>query len=405
MIIRDRYLRQLIQLKDLNVIKVVTGIRRAGKSTILAQFREYLAENGVKKANILSYNLEDKKLKRFTEDPDALHDEILAKIDPKKMNYVFIDEVQNVPEFEKTIDSLFIRENIDLYITGSNAYITSSELGTLISGRYVEIKMQPLTFAEFVRFFPDSSDRRKMFELFLRFGGFPEVANFLVAGAEEQVPIYLANIYETILEKDIKTHFGIDDLADFRRVVRFMFDSVGKPISSNSISNASDGQDGMLETIPRKRVKSYIDALVDCFVFYDAERYDIRGKQLLKTQDKYYAVDLGLTDAVLGRPSNAEYGRKLENLVYLELRQRYQSVYVGKNYGKEIDFVARDENGIATYYQVSWTAMAENTLERELAAFRNTGDSYRKILLTMDDFPSNEDGIERKNVVEWLLGE
>ena len=402
MIKRISYLNQLSELKDLNVIKVISGIRRSGKSTLLSQFREKLVEDGVPKKNIFAYNLEDKTNQHFTQDPDALHDEILSKIVPGEMNYVFIDEVQNIPEFEKTIDSLFIRENIDLYITGSNAYITSSELGTLLSGRYIEIKMQPLVFSEFIQFFPNEMPREKLFELFLKYGGFPEVANFLAAHAETQIPVYLSGIYETILEKDIKQHFKIDDLTDFRRVVKYLFDSIGKPISSNNISVAS--AESPLGEVPRKRVKAYIDALTDCYIFYDAERYDIRGKQILKTQDKYYAVDLGLTDTVLGRPTNADYGRKLENLVFLELKHRYTNVYIGKNYGKEIDFVAKDFNGITTYYQVSWTTMSQETLEREVSAFKNTGDNYQKILLTMDNFPSNENGIQRINVIDWLCG-
>ena len=390
-------------MKDLNIIKIVSGIRRSGKSTILAQFREKLLKDGVPKKNILSYNLEDKNNEHFTKDANALHNEILAKIAPNGMNCVFIDEVQNIPEFEKTIDSLFIRNNIDLYITGSNAYITSSELGTLLSGRYIEIKMQPLVFSEFVNFFPSEMSHEKLFELFLKYGGFPEVANFLVANAESQISTYLTSIYETILEKDIKQHFKIDDLTDFRRVVKYLFDSIEKPISANNISTAST--ESTLGTIPRKRVKSYIDALIDCYIFYNAERYDIRGKQLLKTQDKYYAVDLGLTDTVLGRPTNADYGRKLENLVFLELKHRYVNVYIGKNFNKEIDFVTKDSNGIITYYQVSWTTMNQETFEREVSAFKNTGDNYRKILLTMDKFPANENDIQRINIIDWLCGE
>lgn len=398
---RTSYLQLLDNLQDTHVIKVVTGVRRSGKSTLLEQFRERLAENGVPAARIQFYNLEDKLNKKYTLDADLLHDDILDTLAKDAMNYIFIDEVQLIPDFEKTLDSLHLRKNIDLYVTGSNADITSSEIGTLLSGRYVEIKMQPLTFSEFLQFFPDGEvDKFAKFQIFMRYGGFPEVAKLLAAGREMAVAPYLRGIYDTVLEKDIKTRKNIRFMDDFRNLVNFTFNNVGNVTSPNNISNVLRGEN---QIIDKATVSSYLDALSDCYILYPTQRFDIRGKQLLKTLEKYYAVDLGLVDAVLGMPSGADVGHRLENIVFLELFKRYDGkVWVGKNYEKEIDFVCKNLDGTLDYYQVAETAAGPETLARELSSIENTGDKYRKTLLTLDLIETDESGVAKRNIVNWL---
>ena len=398
---RTSYLEKLDTLRDVNAIKVVTGVRRSGKSTILMQFRERLVEQGVEWQCVQSYNLENKLNEKYTMDPDLLHDEILGRLAPDKMNYVFIDEVQLVPEFEKTLDSLFLRDNIDLYVTGSNADITSSELGTLLSGRYIEVKMQPLTFSEFLEFFPDAErDSFRKFQWFMQYGGFPEVANMLAAGKQDAVTAYLRSIYNTVLEEDIRKRKKIRFMDDFRRVVEYAFNNVGNITSPNNISNVLRQENSVID---KTTVAGYLEALGECYVMYPVRRFDIRGKQLLKTLEKYYAVDMGLVDAVLGLPSDADSGHRLENVVFLELNKRYDGkVWVGKNYEKEIDFVVKQSDGTLEYYQVAETATGA-TYEREVASIANTGDKYRKTLLTLDLMETDNGGIRRKNVVNWLM--
>ena len=383
------------------MIKVVTGVRRSGKSTLLEQFRERLIKGGVPESRVQFYNLEDKLNKRYTLDADLLHDDILSVLVPGVMNYIFIDEVQLIPEFEKTLDSLHLRQNVDLYVTGSNADITSSEIGTLLSGRYVEIKMQPLTFSEFLQFFPDGEvDKFAKFQTFMRFGGFPEVAKLLAAGRDIAVAPYLRGIYETVLEKDIKTRKNIRFMDDFRNLISFTFNNIGSVTSPNNISNVLRSEN---QVIDKSTVSNYLDALSDCYIMYPVQRFDVRGKQLLKTLEKYYAVDLGLVDAVLGMPSGADVGHRLENIVFLELFKRYDGkVWVGKNYEKEIDFVCKDLDGTLDYYQVAETAANPETLMRELSSIENTGDKYRKTLLTLDLIETDESGVARRNIVNWL---
>lgn len=403
MVKREFYLEKLRQLRDMNVVKVVTGVRRAGKSVLLEQFRQELKSSGVPDRNILAFNLEEKENQHFTKDPDSLYNAIMSQVEPHVQNYVFIDEVQMVPEFERMVDSLFVKDDIDLYITGSNAYMASSELATFLSGRYVEVRVQPLTFSEFLEFFPaDTTDRMTRFRQFMTYGGFPEVANFLAAAnnAEAQIFPYLKAIYDTVLEKDIRQRKNIRDLEDFRSVVRYSFDNIGNVTSPSRI--ADELSRGTSAKIDRKTVDSYLTALTECFVLYRAERFDIRGKTLLKTLEKYYAVDLGLVDVVLGRPSNADLGRRLENVVFLELQKRYGRAWVGKNDKKEIDFVVRNSDNVLEYYQVALTAVDPKTLEREVSAFTYANDQYRRVLLTMDILDSDEAGIEKRNVVDWL---
>lgn len=401
MIYRNSYLNTLAQFRDVNVIKVVTGIRRCGKSTLLLQFRQLLQDSGVQEKNIIFYNLEDRKNASFTEQPDLLHNEILERAEPAQRNYVFIDEVQLVPDFEKMLDSLMLHDNLDLYVTGSNAYMTSSDIATMLSGRYVEIKMQPLSFAEFTEAFSGGTlSRTELFQKYFRYGGFPEVANLLATGKDEQVPLYLSSVYDTVLEKDLRTHKKIRFMDDFRSVVEYLMNNVGNITSPNRISNVLREQNKIID---KDTVSGFLEALKDCFIFYPVERFDIRGKNLLRTLEKYYSVDLGLIDSVLGMPSTADSGHRLENIVFLELNRRYPSrVWVGKNYDKEIDFVCKNVDGTLEYYQVSESITSSDMLNREVSPLTNTGDSYRKTLLTLDLIESDEGGIRKRNIVDWL---
>ena len=395
MVKRESYLRTLRDLKDINLIKVATGIRRAGKSTILLQFRDELIAAGDK---TIYHNLEEKENERFTKDPDTLYNHIMSEIDTSKQNYIFIDEVQMVPDFERMLGSLYAKPYTDIYVTGSNAYMLSSDIATLLTGRYVELKVQPLTFSEFTEFFP-GTDRIQLFQTYLASGGFPEVANMLSANASTEVPLYLKNVYQTILEKDIKKRKQIRSMDDFRRVYLYCLDNIGNPTSANSITNVLNSAH---RTIDRKTVDEYLQAMLDCFLLYRAERYDIRGKNILRTGEKYYSVDLGLADALLGRPSSANLGRRLENIVYLELKKRYSDVWVGKNYDKEIDFVVKNQSGDAEYFQVSQTIASDDTRLRELASIENTGDYYRRTILTLDPLETSEKGIPCRNLINWL---
>lgn len=395
MIQRENYLKTLRDLRDINVIKIITGARRIGKSTLLEQFREDLLSSGVSAKNIISYNLEEIESRHYQDNPKLLYDEIIGLADKTTRNYVFLDEIQILPNFEQIVDSLFTKKYIDLYLTGSNAYMTSSEIATLLSGRYVEIEMAPLSFKEFVQFFPETSDTNALFEKYLKFGGFPEVANMLSVGVEGQVPLYLQNIYRTILEKDIELSKKIQNMDEFRSVSDYIFDNIGNITSVNKIANILNKN--------AITVEKYLKILKDCFLLFEAKRFDIRGKELLKTLQKYYAVDLGLVNVVLPKASSSDIGHKLENIAYLELRRRYRDVWIGRNQDKEIDFVVRDDDGVTEYYQVAMTVADEETLSREISAFPDLRDNYRKTILTLDTIDTNEAGIEKKNIIKWLL--
>lgn len=398
MVKRESYLEKLRMVKDINLIKVITGVRRSGKSTLMSQFRDELSADKVGK--IIYYNLEEKENESFLEDEDTFYNQIMSEIDESVMNYIFIDEVQMVPGFERMLDSLFVKPYTDIYVTGSNAYMLSSDIATLLTGRYIEIEMQPLVFSEFVQFFESVGDRIQMFQQYLRSGGFPEVANMLATGAGSEVSKYLEGVYNTIIEKDVKKRKNMRSMDDFRRVYLYCLDNIGNIMSSNRVANVLNDAG---RNIDRKTVSEYLQAMTDCFLLYCVERYDIRGKDILRTGEKYYTVDLGLADTLLGRPSTANVGHRLENIVFLELNKRYGNVKVGKNYDKEIDFVIRNHEGEMEYYQVSQTIAGGDTLKRELAAVKNTGDYYKKTILTMDLLESSEDGIMCRNLINWLL--
>lgn len=396
MIMRKEYLDNLIRFREKQLIKVVTGIRRCGKSTLFELYQEYLQENGVTKEQIISYNLEDGEYADIENDKD-LYKLVKDRLLPDTMNYIFLDEVQQVKNFQKAVDSLYIKKNCDVYITGSNAYLLSGELATLLAGRYIEIKMLPLSFKEYVSAFPEKNVER-LYQQYLHNSSFPYT---LELERSKDIRQYLNGIYDSIVLKDIIARKKFPDISMLQSVVRFLFDNVGNLCSTKKIADTmtSDGRKISVHT-----VESYLAALTDSFIFYKVGRYDIKGKQYLKTGDKYYAADLGLRYHILGK-EKADAGHLLENIVYLELLRRGYAVYIGKVGAAEIDFIAVGEQG-EEYYQVAYTIIDADgkTLERELAPLNAVKNHYPKYLLTMDYTPLTlHNGIRQINVLDWLL--
>lgn len=400
MILREHYLKKLRKLRDQNVIKVITGIRRSGKSTLFKQFQGELLASGIAPRNIIALNLEELENASLL-DPHLLNDYIMRLINPGEQYYVFLDEIQNVPNFEKLVDSLFVKDFIDVYITGSNAYMLSGDLATVLSGRYIEISILPFSFAEFARSYNDTP-KAEIFADYFEYGGFPEVTNFIQNGAKSEVSDYLDGIYKTVLEKDVKRRRDIRSDFDFTNILKFTMDNIGSPLSPNNIANTLTAGGN---SVNRLTVESYLAALVDSFVLYEANRYDIRGKKLLQTLGKYYSVDIGLSRNILDKNLKADRGRLLENIVYLELLRRNKTVQVGKNDSKEVDFVATSHNGEICYYQVTETMLGQETRERELSALQNITDHNQKIVLTLDIGSESYDGIRQLYLIDWLLGD
>lgn len=403
MIRREYYLAKLRNLQDTNLIKVATGIRRAGKSTLLQLFRQELIDNSVDRAATQYINFEEPAYYR-PDDWRGIYNEIVSQLVPGEKNYIFLDELQNIKEFERLVDGLFVHPDVDLYVTGSNAYLLSSELATLLSGRYIEIHVLPLSFAEYFEFFADdaSLDRTEKFERYMRLGGFPEVANFLHDGLDSQIPDYLNMVYGTVVEKDIMTRYNFAPNPVFDGVLRFAFDSVGSLLSPNNIKNTINTARKFETKVSLERVDNYLRAFTESFILYQANRYDIRGKDLLKTLHKYYCVDTGLRSTMLGKES-ADSGHLLENVVYLELLRRGNQVWVGKIDEKEVDFVVRTPAGYTEYYQVAETMLGEATRERELAAVGKINDHSPKHIITRDPGETSYNGIRQINVIDWLL--
>lgn len=402
MIERPEYMKQLISLKDTQLIKVVTGIRRCGKSTLFELYCGYLKSIGVTEAQIICVNLEDPDLDEI-DGYKKLYSLIKSKLCADKMNYIFIDEVQMVPGFQRAVDGLFIKKNCDVYITGSNAYLLSGELATLLSGRYVEIKMLPLSFKEYVSAFPDQADLIMKYRDYIQKGSFPYILNLK---RKQDVKAYLESIYTAVVLKDIVARKRISDVATLESVISYMFDNIGNLCSATKIANTltSAGR-----KISSHTVDSYLSALTDSFILYKVKRYDVKGKQLLVTGSKYYLSDIGLRYYLLGT-KKADDGHILENVVYLELLRRGYEVYVGKVGRVEADFIAIHDDG-EEYYQVALTVMGDGadhtgktTLERELAPLEAIHDHNPKYLLTMDFTPlTSHNGIKQLNVLEWLL--
>ena len=398
MIERKEYLEQLKRFKDKDLIKVVTGIRRCGKSTLFELFINYLKETGVKDDQIIKINLEDADYN--FESYKELYDYVNKKIDSKKNYYVFLDEVQNVPKFQKAVDSLYIKKNVDVYITGSNAYMLSGELATLLSGRYIEIKMLPLSFKEYLSAFNNSDKSRYEYFLdYMKNGGMPGNISILQDNPND-LDTYLEGIFTTIVYKDIITRNNITDKMLLESVLKFIFDSIGSPISTKKISDTLTSK-GM--STSNHTVENYISAFVESFLIYKAERFDVKGKNLLARDYKYYVVDQGLRSYLLGKKADSDMGHILENIVYLELLRRGYKVYVGKVDDLEVDFVAENRDGLK-YYQVALTVRDEKVLERELKSLQKTGDHYPKYLITLDmDLESDYEGITKINIIDWLL--
>lgn len=398
---RIQFSERLEKYKDKHIIKVITGIRRCGKSTLLKMFRNKLLKNGVQENQIIYLNFEDFDNYELL-NPKNLHDYIKNHLVKDKMNYIFLDEIQNVKEFQRVIDSIFLNDNADIYITGSNAYLLSGELATLLSGRYVTIEMLPLSFKEFFQTQKNLS-RTEIYRLYVELSSFPYALNFLEdeKGTFERKAVldYLSGVYSTIVLKDVVLREKISDTKMLESVVRFIFDSIGNPISAKKIADTMTSSGRKIDT---KTVEKYLSALQESFIIYEAKRYDAKGKTYLKLLEKYYAADIGLCFLLLGQKAN-DVGHILENVVYLELIRRGYSVFVGKVDDTEIDFVAQNSQG-NTYIQVSSSVRDENTLKRELRPLQALNDNYPKILLTLDEDPDCDyNGIQKRNVLDWLL--
>ncbi|MDR3315775.1 MAG: ATP-binding protein [Coriobacteriales bacterium] len=396
MIERSEYMNLLIGFRDKQIIKIITGIRRCGKSTLLANFQEHLLKQGVSPEQILSINFEDFENESLR-NPHQLHDYIKQHLLQDKMNYLFLDEVQEVEEYQKVVDSFFIKKNVDLYLTGSNAHLLSGDLATLLSGRYVEIEMLPFSFKEYVATTGDTRELARKYTTYLTNSSFPFTTT--LAGNQKLIQIYLRDIYSTVLLKDVLTRNRITDPMMMESLIRFVFDNIGSQISTKKISDAMNAN---YRKIDVKTVEKYLNALVHSYIIYQAKRYDIKGKEYLKTLDKYYVVDIGMRYLLLGN-SAADTGHILENVIYLELLRRGYRVYIGKVNEQEVDFVAMDQT-TTLYLQVAATLRDPRTLARELEPLQRISDNYPKYLLTLDEDPEvNFAGIICKNALDWLL--
>lgn len=405
MVQRKEYLDQLINWRDEQVIKVVTGIRRCGKSTLLLQFQQWLKENEVTDEQIVSVNFEELEYEELL-DYKKLYQYLKERLVSGKTTYIFLDEIQKVSSFEKVVDSLYVKPNVDLYITGSNAYMLSGDLATLLTGRYVEIKMLPLSFGEF--FSMTGLEPEQGFSEYLRSGGMPYIA--AMNRTDEKVSTYLEGIYNTVIVKDIEDRQArkesdpskrkITDIALLKTIAKYLASVIGNPVSVRSITDylISNGR-----KISPNTVNDYVEALTESFIFYPAERFDIVGKQLLKANRKMYIVDLGLRNHILPRRSY-DLGFSLENMVYFELLRRGYKVTIGRVGNTEVDFVA-EKQGAYEYFQVTADMTAKETFDREIRPLENIRDNYEKTILTMDRLtPGNYNGIQVRYLLDWLIG-
>lgn len=404
MVIRKEYLEQLKSWKDEMVVKVVTGIRRCGKSTLLMQYQDYLRENGVAENQIISINFEELEYEHLL-DYRALYGYIKERLCADEMTYIFLDEIQKVPDFQKVVDSLYVKKNTDVYITGSNAYMLSGDLATLLTGRYVEISMLPLSFKEYLDI--TGGNPETAFADYMRNGALPYIA--VMDKTQEKVDTYLEGIYNTVIVKDIEERQSrkesdpgkrkVNDIALLKSIARFLASSIGSPISIKSVTDylISSGR-----RVSSNTVSDYMEALAESYVFYPAERFDVVGKQLLKSNKKWYMVDLGLRNHILPR-RNYDLGFSIENIVFFELLHRGYQVNIGKYENAEIDFVAQKQ-GVLTYFQVTADMTAQPTFDREMSSFYRMKDNYEKIVLTLDRFTlGNYEGIKVINVLDWLM--
>lgn len=396
---RKQYLDALSVLKDKNLIKVATGVRRCGKSTLMAQFQDLLRKEN-SKVSILAINMDMPEFRYLAEQNwKEIYDYIVKNLKRNKTNYVFIDEVQNVPEFEKLLEGLYVHSNIDLYVTGSNAFLLSSELATLLTGRAFEINVLPFSFTEYLLFTGMTTNPDRAFAEYTRTGGFPEAVRLSAEGSN-YANEYLQMVFKNIYENDISQRYTIYAEESYRKVINFLVDSVGSSVSAGNIAKVLTANK---KKIDNKTVSKYIDTLVEAYLFYKVNRYDIKGKQHLQTQEKYYLVDLGFRNALLGKELASDSGHLLENLIYLELKRRNNQVWIGKTSHQEVDFVVRNNKGFTQYIQVSHTVQNSTTLERELAPFKNIRDHHEKLLITMDYDTGTYNGIKKINAIDWLM--
>lgn len=392
---RKEYLDFLIKLKDKNIIKVVTGIRRCGKSTLFELYKNYLHEIGVRDEQIISLNFENPSDMKFS-DWKELYNYINDRVDSKKMYYVFLDEIQILEHFEKAVDGLFLNKNIDLYITGSNSYMLSGELATYLTGRYMQIHMLPLSFSEYLEYYGRDNELKK-YNTYIENGGFPYLLN--LDNNSELINNYLDGIYNTILLKDVVSRNNVKDTLILESIVKFLFDNIGQIVSINKISATlnSNNRKNSVNTI-----ESYLSYLLDSYLIYKVSRYDIRGKEYLKTGDKYYVCDLGLRNYLLG--GIKDLGSILENVIFLELKRKGYQIYIGKYDDLEVDFVLKNNDGLK-YVQVALSVRDEKTLERELNVLTKIKDNYPKYLITLDYDKVDHEGIRQIPALDFLTGE
>ena len=392
MVKRTEYLEKLKKIKDMQIIKVITGVRRCGKSTLLSQFRTFLMESDVLEEQIISINFEDLKFEDL-KNYKALYQYIEERLVPNKKNYIFIDEIQEVENFQRAVDSLFIKDNTDIYITGSNAMMLSGELATLLSGRYIEISILPLSFSEYLKL-DEIHDVRQAWNKYFENGGFPYAIQIKDDDIRKD---YLMGIYNTILLKDIVARNKVQDITLLESVVKFLFENIGNIVSPKKIADTlvSYGRKTTSST-----VENYIEALKSSFILYKAGRYDIKRKQHLKSLEKYYIVDIGLRKLLINK-KHSDIGHILENIVYLELIRRGYTVYIGKIGDLEIDFIA-ERNNEREYYQISATILDENTFKREIMPLKKVKDNFQKFIISMDEINLSEDGIKHLNILDFL---
>ena len=398
-VLRSQYLDVLKVLKDKNLIKVATGVRRCGKSTLMSQFQDVLrAENEA--VSIIAINIDMPDFRFLAEKSwKDVYDFIVEHLKNNVTNYVFIDEVQNVKEFEKLLEGLYVHPNIDLYVTGSNAFLLSSELATLLTGRAYEIHVLPFSFAEFIRFTGKSNNLDRAFAEYIGTGGFPEAVRLSADGNQFALD-YMQMVFNNIFNNDISARRTIYSEESYLQVVNFLIDTIGSNVSATNIANTLKANK---KPIDNKTVSKYIDSLVESYLFYRAKRYDIKGKQHLTTQEKYYLVDLGFRNALLGKELQSDAGHLLENVIYLELKRRNYQIWIGKTNNLEVDFVVRNNEGFTQYIQVSQTVQNPDTLARELAPLNSISDHHEKLLITMDFDTGTYNGIKKINAIDWLM--
>ncbi|MCL2131306.1 MAG: ATP-binding protein [Lentimicrobiaceae bacterium] len=395
---RKDYMNMLVGLRGKKLIKVLTGVRRCGKSTIMQMFRDYLISDSVGATQMVFLNFEDFENRKWLNDFEGLYYHIVNQLDLSKPCYVFLDEVQQVKEFERIVDGLYVKPNIDVYITGSNAYLLSSELGTLLTGRYISIHILPFSFKEFLLTQTDISRTDLLFAKYMDSGGMPGIFDL----PENLVQNYMQDVIQNVIQKDVLVRNRWRNEDHFNKTTAFLFDSIGSVISPKKITNTLKTNNQI--SISHNTVENYINALVESYLFYKVQRFDLRGKGLLMTQEKYYSVDVGLKKFFLGDKINLDLGHNLENIVFLELLRRGNQVNIGKADNAEIDFVVRKPNGEREYIQVAWTTKEQSTFEREIRPFELIKDFNRRTLLTTDVEPlTTYKGIQKINVIDWLL--